>query len=128
MTPWAITSALSDYAGLVRCATSRCSPGGGSWVHPCLGGLATPLVLGLLARMAEGHAAGQLQQGLDPRLRAPQPCHEVRNPRRVLPRPATRAASLGPSLRWLDIQIHKLGIINRIYKGIERHVSMAGRG
>src|SRR5215510_14412434 len=35
---------------------------------------------------------------------------------------------LYPSLRWLDIRIHKSGIINRIYKGIERHVSMAGRG
>src|SRR5262245_64000865 len=33
-----------------------------------------------------------------------------------------------PSLRWLDIQIHKSRIINRIYKSIERHVSMAGRG
>src|SRR5262249_49084735 len=33
-----------------------------------------------------------------------------------------------PSLRQLDIQIRKSRIINRIYKGIERHVSMAGRG
>src|SRR5262249_17283865 len=35
---------------------------------------------------------------------------------------------LDPSLRQLDIQIRKSRIINRIYKGIERHVSMAGRG
>jgi hypothetical protein len=32
----------------------------------------------------------------------------------------------GPSLRLLDIQIHKLGIINRIHEGTWRHVSMAG--
>jgi type I restriction enzyme R subunit len=32
-----------------------------------------------------------------------------------------------PSLRWLDIQIRKSRIINRIHKGSGTHVSMAGR-
>jgi hypothetical protein len=33
------------------------------------------------------------------------------------PRPKAEATQ-DPSLRWLDIQIHNSGIINRIYEGI----------